>query len=346
MILAKNTDLKISNKTIAFFVIVLAGTDLFNVFLAQYCNKRIIDYLGIESLNLSFALFLVFLFCLFGNFKSLQHFIEKRFVIFKLNKIANKFKEKTFNYTIQHSISYFNNSFSGDISSKISDISKQLKGIVDSLSHIINNFIFFTISFIFFTKVNILIAITLLVSGTIYLVFYKTFCFNEYVSTHKTLAETGSKYFGLINDIFANIINVKAFSKTYLEKHNSNKYIFNIKKAEKNLTKLRIKRQFFNMISSFILFFSVISISTILLSLKKITSGDFVFIIILLHILRFVIESIVRYSNSYYASRATINNSIEKLYQPIEITDKTEKELILTDGKIVFKNVRFGYEKQ
>ena len=346
MILAKNTDLKISNKTIAFFVIVLAGTDLFNVFLAQYCNKRIIDYLGIESLNLSFALFLVFLFCLFGNFKSLQHFIEKRFVVFKLNKIANKLKEKTFNYTIQHSMSYFNNSFSDDISSKISNVSKQFNIIINSLIHIINHFIIFAISLIFFAKINILIAITLLVSGTIYLIFYKTFCFNEYVSTHKTLAETGSKYFGLINDIFTNIINVKAFSKTYLEKHNSNKYIFNIKKAEKNLTKLRIKRQFFNMISSFILFFSVILISTILLSLEKITSGDFVFIIILLHILRFVIESIVRYSNSYYASRATINNSIEKLYQPIEIVDKIEKELTLTDGKIVFKNVRFEYEKQ
>ena len=238
--------------------------------------------------------------CIFGNFKSLKTFTENKFIIFKLNKIANKFKEKTFNYTIQHSMSYFNNSFSGDISSKISNISKQFNIIINSLIHIINHFIIFAISLIFFAKINILIAIALLVSGTIYLVFYKTFCFNEYVNTHKTLAETRSKYFGLINDIFANIINVKAFSKTYLEKHNSNKYIFNIKKAEKNITKLRIKRQFFNMVSSFILFFSVISISTILLSLKKITSGDFVFVIILLHILRFSIEMIVRYSNSYY----------------------------------------------
>ena len=345
MILAKGTDLKISNKTIAFFVMVRASMDLFYIFLAQYCNKKIVDYLGIENLNLSFALFLVFLMCCFGNFKSLKTFTENKFIIFKLNKIANKFKEKAFNYTIKHSMSYFNNSFSGDISSKISNISKQFNIIINSLIHIINHFIIFAISLIFFAKINILIAIALLVSGTIYLVFYKTFCFNEYVSTHKVFAENKSKYFGLINDIFANIINVKAFSKTFLEKHNSNKYIFDIKKAEKGLIKLSIKRQFFNMVSSFILFFSVISISTILLSLKKITSGDFVFVIILLHILRFVIESIVRYSNSYYASIAIISNSIEKLYQPIEITDKTEKELILTDGKIVFKNVRFGYEK-
>ena len=100
------------------------------------------------------------------------------------------------------------------------------------------------------------------------------------------------------------------------------------------------------MVYSFILFFSVISISTILLSLKKITSGDFVFIIILLHILRFSIESVVKYSNSYYASIAMINNSIEKLYQPIEIVDKTEKELILTDGMIKFNNITFGYKNK
>ena len=165
MILAKNTDLKISNKTIAFFVMVLTGTDLFNVFLAQYCNKRIIDYLGIESLNLSFALFLVFLLCIFGNFKSLQHFIENRFVLFKLNKIANKFKEKAFNYTIQHSMSYFNNSFSGDISSKISNISKQFITSINAISIIINNFIFFIISLIFFAKINIYIAISFLISA-------------------------------------------------------------------------------------------------------------------------------------------------------------------------------------
>ena len=346
MILAKNTDLKISNKTIAFFVIVLASMDLFYIFLAQYCNKKIVDYLGIENLNLSFALFLVFLMCCFGNFKSLKTFTENKFIIFKLNKIANKFKEKAFSYTIQHSMSYFNNSFSGDISSKISNVSKQFNIIINSLIHIINHFIIFAISLIFFAKINILIAITLLVSGTIYLVFYKTFCFNEYVSTHKVFAENNSRYFGLINDIFANIINVKAFSKTFLEKHNSNKYIFNIKKAEKNLTKLRIKRQFFSMISSFILFFSVILISTILLSLEKITSGDFVFVIVLLHILRFSIESIVRYSNSYYASIAIINNSIERLYQPIEIVDKTKKELTLTDGMIKFNNITFGYKNK
>ena len=229
MILAKGTDLKISNKTIAFFVMVLASMDLFYIFLAQYCNKKIVDYLGIENLNLSFALFLVFLMCCFGNFKSLKTFTENKFIIFKLNKIANKFKEKAFNYTIRHSMNYFNNSFSGDISSKISNISKQFNIIINSLIHIINHFIIFAISLIFFAKINILIAIALLVSGTIYLVFYKTFCFNEYVSTHKVFAENKSKYFGLINDIFANIINVKAFSKTYLEKHNSNKYIFNIK---------------------------------------------------------------------------------------------------------------------
>ena len=43
---------------------------------------------------------------------------------------------------------------------------------------------------------------------------------------------------------------------------------------------------------------------------------------------------------------AKIINSIEKLYQPIEIIDKTEKELTLTDGMIKFNKITFGYKNK
>ena len=77
----------------------------------------------------------------------------------------------------------------------------------------------------------------------------------------------------------------------------------------------------------------------------KITSGDFVVIVILLHILRFSLRRFMIYVNKYYSSLGALNNSLEKLYQPIEIQDTTKNELKLTNGKIVFNNITFGYEK-
>ena len=346
MALIKNTDLKFGKSIIVYYTIFYTITDIFEVLIAQYCNKQIINYLGIENLVLSFALFFVLLYCFFNNIHIIEKFIRMKFLDFKLHKITNNLKERAFNYTIQHSMSYFNNSFSGDISSKISNISKQFRTSINAISFIINNFIFFIISLIFFAKINIYIAISFLISVIIYLSLHKIFCLDEYAERHKITAEARSKYFGLINDIFTNIINVKSFSQSHLEKINSSKQILNIQSKEKNLMKSRVKMLFMSMFSLFLLFFCTISITAILLLYGKITSGDFVAVVILLHILQFYLKVFLRSIGDYYASKGIINNSIEKLYQPIEIIDKTEKELILTDGMIKFNNITFGYKNK
>ncbi len=122
MALIKNTDLKFGKSIIVYYTIFYTITDIFEVLIAQYCNKQIINYLGIENLVLSFALFFVLLYCFFNNIHIIEKFIRMKFLDFKLAKIVNNLKERAFNYTIQHSMNYFNDSFSGDISSKISNI--------------------------------------------------------------------------------------------------------------------------------------------------------------------------------------------------------------------------------
>ena len=343
MILAKNTDLKISNKTIIFLVMVntiLVGS--FTTFIMEYCNKKIIDDLSIENSVLSSVLFLVFLYCFFKNFSSFCHFIWVKFFAFKVAKIRTKSVEKAFSYTIRHSMSYFNNSFSGDISSKISSIGLKLQNLIYVISKLTNNLIFLIMSMFICTKINNYIGISFLTYIIIYLILYKIFFLGEYYKAQKILAENNNRYFGLVNDVFMNIINVKSFSKTNFEKHNSNKHILSIQKNEKNITKLNLKMKFFGIFCEFIKNISIFLVSSILLSLNKITPGDFIMVLAL----KPNIESILQCIKSYYSAMAKINNSIEKLYQPIEITDKTEKELILTDGMIKFNNITFGYKNK
>lgn len=183
-----------------------------------------------------------------------------------------------------------------------------------------------------------------MISAIIYLLVCEKYS-SQYSEKRKIKEEKKSNYFGFVNDIFLNIINVKSFSHVHFEKCNSNRYLFKILESEKDIMKTQNKVQFLYFFSTFVLFFSTISVATILLSTNKITSGDFVIVVIILHILKFSLRSFMRYINQYYASIGALNNSIEKLYQPIEINNKTQNKLNLFNGKIVFNNITFDYEK-
>ena len=342
--LLKNNDLKVNKKDIFIFSMIFVIINLVGVFIVQYFNKKVIDYLTLENITLKFGLFILFFSVIFDCSRLLTKTIELKFVNFKMLKITNKAKEKVFTYTINHSMSFFDNSFSGDISSKISNIGNQLNKFIDSIAHIISNIIFFILSFIFYVSINIYIAISFLISAIIYLLVCEKYS-SQYSEKRKIKEEKKSNYFGFVNDVFLNIINVKSFSHMHFEKCNSNRYLFKILKSEKDIIKTQTKVQFLHFFSTFVLFFSTISVATILLSTNKITSGDFVIVVIILHILKFSLRSFMRYINQYYASIGALNNSIEKLYQPIEINNKTQNKLNLFNGKIVFNNITFDYEK-
>ena len=342
--LLKNDNIKVSKKDIFVFTSFYVFVDLINVFLAQYFNKKAIDYLSLDNTTLEFGLFILFIFVLFNCSHLLIESLELKIVEFKLLKTANKEKEKAYNYTLNHSMNYFNNSFSGDISSKISNISKHLKTLITSIAHIINNIVFFIVAFIFYAMINIYVALSFLISAIIFLFICEKYS-KELSNKAKTIANKESQYFGFVNDVFQNIVNVKSFSNTHLEKCSSNRHLHGILLTRKGVINTQIRVQILNSISTFILFFSVISISSILLSKGKIASGDFVAIIIIIHIERFSLKRFMKYINDYYSSMGTLHNSTEKLYQPIEIEDTTKEELKIIEGKIVFNNITFGYEK-
>lgn len=153
--LLKNNDLKVNKKDIFIFSMIFVIINLVGVFIAQYFNKKVIDYLTLENITLKFGLFILFFSVIFDCSRLLTKTIELKFVNFKMLKITNKAKEKVFTYTINHSMSFFDNSFSGDISSKISNIGNQLNKFIDSIAHIISNIIFFILSFIFYVSINI-----------------------------------------------------------------------------------------------------------------------------------------------------------------------------------------------
>ena len=314
----------------------------FEVFVAQYFNKKAINYFQVESPVFKTGLLLVILYAISNNGKSFFDIIKPKFKMYLVSVIEKNIREDAFNYTLQHSTNYFNNSFSGDISSKILSIATNYSKMIVILVSFFSNFSVFVFVFIFYAKINIILSILFVVFGIAYCFIYGKYS-KEYSTKTKEKAGTINSYFGFIVDVFSNIQNVKIFSRDRFEKINSGKNALNIMRSEKEVAKAQIKLHFVNFFAVFLLVFPIICTSSILMVKNAINFGDFVAVIIVLSIANFFLTNIIKNLNTFYSLKGNIQNSIEKIYQPIEI-NSGNKKLNISNGKIIFKNVDFKYE--
>ncbi len=321
------------------------ANDLIGIFVAQYINKNMISYFEIENPILKTGLFLVFLFIFFNNityiFKPLKIKMKFNFI----SHIQKNVRNSLFSYTIQHSMNYFNNSFSGSLNSKINTAAKSVGEILNNFKTVLCAIIIFILISVFYTKINIYIGISFLVILIIYPILLIKMQ-KMFVAAQKEKTESISAFFGLINDNFTNISNIKIFSNSLLERRNIKKQNIEIARKEHKRIKAQILFQTINFVCNFLMFFSVLGITVYLLTTGKISIADFTYILIITSIARFIIINSVKSLIRVYSSMGELQNALETIYKPIDIKNKEKsKKIIFSEGKIVFKNVRFGYEK-
>ena len=335
--------LKNKKSILLFWIFLELLSEFLGIFVAQYFNKQAINYFQVKSPIFKYGLFLIILYVIFNDGVFLISILKIKFRKLFCDKIANDIRESAFNYTIQHSMNYFNNSFSGDISSKISNLGRNYSKLLNVLRVFIISSTIFIFVVIFYLKINIYLSILFLFFSAIYFFVYAKYSI-EYSKTSKEKSDAVSNYFGFIIDVFTNIRNVKIFSNYKFERFNSKKAVLNVMRKEKMIYKTQTKLQLVNFIATFCLIFSVICISSILLSQHKIGFGDFVAIVIILSISRFILTKTIKNLNWFYGLKGSIQSSIEKIYQPIEIKDNKNDILNVSNGKIIFKNVIFYYD--
>ena len=335
--------LKHEKLNFSIWLIMEVAADFFGIFIAQYFNKKVINYFQIEDQILINGIFLVFLYIIFNNCVFLFKTAMMKFKIKSLECISNKVMNKLFSYTIEHSMNYFNNSFSGAISSKIQSVGYSSADFIESIKKIITSLIIFILIPFFFAKISIYLSILFIIFGAIYFYFFSKSS-REWGKKRKDLSEANSGFFGFLVDDFSNIRNIKIFSNLFMEKLCSKKYIQKIRKTERNLMESQMVNQTISFICTFSLFFSIISTSAVFLSKNKINFGDFTFVIIILSIANFVLKGFIGALNGFYGHKAVIENGLETILKPIEIKDKNNAKNINTiNGKIVFKDVIFAY---
>lgn len=160
-------------------------------------------------------------------------------------------------------------------------------------------------------------------------------------------AESRSKYFGLINDDFTNVSNIKAFNTEKIEINRVKRQNFEILRKSSRFLRFMSYVGLLNGLFIFLYVAIIMGFSIYLLADKTINLGDFLFIWSITAVFGKFLRDGIFALTSAFDILGTIQNGIDTLLKPISITNKKgAKDIVINEGRIVFKNVKFGYEKE
>ncbi|MDF2577752.1 MAG: putative transporter ATP-binding protein [Chlamydiales bacterium] len=254
----------------------------------------------------------------------------------------------TFEYVQKHSFSYFSEHFAGDIASKIESLPEGLTQIMDLvLSVFIPSLVAFAIGVLIFISVHPIFAIIIVGWAILHL----GFCLlvsercNKASNMH---SKAKNKLNGVIVDSLTNTILVKAFARVPWEHNYIGRY--QQKEQKKHHDMLYLNANIRTALG--ILSFVVIGVIMTLFQIKQwqqgnITANELVYIFYTC----WGLVSMTWYSGSelpnLFKEIGKCRQSLSLIRVPHEIIDQPEAKLLyVSEGKIVFDNVTFGYEGQ
>ena len=319
--------------------------NILSIFVAQHFNKKMVNYLtGTNKVFLTGLSFII-LYNIFNNITWLFHGIISKLTVATILKIQYKIRNNLFRYTIQHSMKYFNDSFSGAIANKISSITNKSGRFLKLTCKIFEKTITILLTPILYAQINFYLGMLFLFIAIAFMIASRKIRKNV-IHESNYLAEEKSKYSALINDDIMNIINIKIFSKIFSEKLRIKKQATKILRKDYNFQEADKNFYVMVFVFSFLFYAIILLFSCIALYLKKINIGDFIYLTIVTSILNHTTRHIVDITSEYSELKGTLENGLNAIFQPIEIVNNNNrKEIIVKKGKITFKNIIFYYEK-
>ena len=336
----------VNKKKFLFASMIIFGIiiEIFGTFVSHLFDAKIYSNLGSDNFNEYLCFFFILIYAIFYNIHHFCNRIRDKIDFESIQKTQMKIRNYLFNYTIQHSMNYFNNSFSGDLNDKINNFVNDFGQVSKNIYEIIIVLVSLLLTPLFYANINIYLSLLFIIIAIIYIFSLKSIK-KEVKKYVKIMNEAKSRYISQVNDDLMNIINIKAFASEELEKLNIAKKIQDIDKVDYECLKVMTKAKWIHFLLTFSLFFLVISFGGVLLVEHKIDFGQFIFITIIVSIMRFCLDSIIDKFLQYSELVGRMENSLSKILQPIEIVNKNNKKISITDGKIVFKNITFNYKK-
>lgn len=262
------------------------------------------------------------------------------------NSVEFNLVMKLFFNTIKHEISYFNNNLSGNLSIKIENITDNVNKIISKFYFVFfNNLTFFVGLAIFWTisKWLFLFAFIWYISFYTVLIILK----KQIGKAAEANAKEKSKSTGIINDCFTNISNIKIFANEKREYTIVKKQSSNILRSEAKILFIKNKMSLAIYFFACSFIFGTVSITFIDFKKGLIDLGTIMFVLSFSSLMGWFIMNAIRRLMDIISSCGIINDALKLLTQPIKINNKNKVNKIVVDkGKIVFKNVRFNYDKK
>lgn len=259
------------------------------------------------------------------------------------NSVEFNIGMKLFINTIKHEISYFNNNLSGNLAVKISNVVYNVNEIFKKLYYVVFNNLTFFIGLAIFWTISIwlfIFALVWFISFYIVLILLR----RKISKASEENASEKSKSIGIINDCFTNISNIKMFTNERKEFRTIKKQSLNILRSEAKV--LFIKNQMSLILYFFACGFIFGTVAITFIEFKKglIDLGTIMFVLSYSSFMGWFVMNAIRRLMDVISSCGIISDALKLLTQPIKINEKAKAEKInVSEGKIVFKNVRFSY---
>ena len=251
-----------------------------------------------------------------------------------------------FEYLSLHSLSYFNDKFSGALSNRVTTVAQNVSRLITQFIYQILGTIvtlIITSTILFTVNTNLGIAF---VCGFALLIPINWFMTRRQKTLSARMAETAATLRGNVIDVITNISAVQQYARRFFEITRLDKSIADHRDAD-------VRSDNFGewvLITNNILigaFITMIVLWTFSLWSKgMITVGSLIMVVALTRGLMRELTWIGQSINNLMELYGETKDGLKEIVVPHDITDKSNaRKLIVEEGQVVFENVTFAYEK-
>ncbi len=250
-----------------------------------------------------------------------------------------------FDYLTQHSVTFFQQNFSGDLANKIQNIVDGVESIIKKVNqYILGNAFTLLISLMLLASVHIYFAVILLIFISIYVMSGYLLSKKTAIHAH-SFSLANSQLTGQLVDSIANISSAKIFANVGFETNRVDNMVNSVSQKEKRLQKQIMRADFIQNINYTFLIIMLLAGLIYGRVNTWITVGDFAFILGLSITVYTMVNGLTKGMPDLSMDIGKCQQALNVIIVPHDINDLDNAAILNVDeGKIRFHDVSFHYE--
>lgn len=249
-----------------------------------------------------------------------------------------------FDYVNKHSIAYFTQEMSGNISTKVGQLGNGMTELVNQSLNGGWSVAYVLVSFFVFGSIN-LWFLPFILLWLCSMLFMGLKLGKKRRAMAKEVAHNQSITGGIMVDSLSNYSEVKSFANYHYERFNLLKSLKKLRTSEAKEQKARSLIDFYHHLVIIISEVSFVLLSTLLLKFGQISSTEFIYAVGLFSTMGHVVFAISWSYNHVSRQIGQMHSALETIAVEIDVQDKPHaKELKLKKAEISFENVSFSYK--